>query len=137
MYLPIYQRRDYCYEQHLKSIAENGQEIVNSEISKIESDKNFTKMDQSKSPFTDFCQSTGLHGWQHLSECTQGRSGSHGRYFWIVIVVVSIGAASFFLLTSVADFTSKFVVTNIDTTTAPLKVCKNHKFFCFVRFIQH
>ena len=83
-----------------------------------ECNRNMTKVEKTKSAFTDFCRSTSLHGWQHLIETHQHR----GLYMWICIVVASIGVASFFLLTSVHDFTSKYVVTNIDTTTAPLNV---------------
>ena len=88
-------------------------------------DKKLIKMDKAKTAFTDFCQSTSLHGWQHLGRETHlGQSRTAGeKYMWILIVVASIGVASFFLFTSVDDFTSKYVVTNIDTTTAPLHVC--------------
>jgi hypothetical protein len=79
---------------------------------------NLTRVEKTKSAFNDFCRSTSLHGWHHLIETHQHR----GVYMWIFIVVASIGVASFFLFTSVDDFTSKYVVTNIDTTTAPLDV---------------
>ena len=82
--------------------------------------------------FTDFCRSTSLHGWHHLTDSTATVShhGNHkrskakggGRFMWFLIVSASIGVASFFLSTSVKDFTSKYVATSIDTTTASLHV---------------
>ena len=121
------QRCSYCYEEHLEN--NNKVDISNSSRKihdNVVEDKNVMNMDQPKTAFTDFYESTGLHGWQHL-----GRRGTHlgqsrtagGKYMWILIVVASIAVASFFLFTSVDDFTSKYVVTNIDTTTAPLHVC--------------
>ena len=84
-----------------------------------------SKGEKAAEAFTDFCRSTSLHGWQHLTEphhLPRGVPRGSGKYMWIFIVVASIGVASFFLFTSVHDFTSKYVVTNIDTTTAPLNV---------------
>ena len=82
--------------------------------------------------FTDFCRSTSLHGWHHLTDSTAtvSQHGNHkrnkvkggGRFMWFLIVSASIGVASFFLSTSVKDFTSKYVATSIDTTTASLHV---------------
>ena len=82
--------------------------------------------------FTDFCRSTSLHGWHHLTDSTStvSQHGNHkrnkvkggGRFMWFLIVSASIGVASFFLSTSVKDFTSKYVATSIDTTTASLHV---------------
>ena len=91
-------------------------------------------MDNMKSAFTDFCRSTSLHGWHHLTDTkgnTKGVAKNGGRFMWILIVSASIGVASFFLFTSVDDFTSKYVATSIDTTTAPLHV-SNHNFFITV-----
>ena len=87
-------------------------------------------MDTIKLAFTDFCHSTSLHGWQYLSESHHhnGVTRRGGKHMWILIVAASIGVASFFLFTSVDDFTSKYVVTNIDTTTASLQVCTDHTF---------
>ena len=88
-------------------------------------------MDKTRLTFTDFCRSTSLHGWRHLSENHHHKGvkrQSGGKYMWIFIVTASIGVASFFLFTSVDDFTRKYVVTNIDTTTASLHVCSCHDF---------
>ena len=82
--------------------------------------------------FTDFCRSTSLHGWHHLTDPSstvsqrgnqfKNKSKGGGRFMWFLIVSASIGVASFFLCTSVNDFTSKYVATSIDTTTASLHV---------------
>ena len=79
--------------------------------------------------FTDFCRSTSLHGWHHLTDHATNinqhgryRTKGGGRFMWLIIVSASIGVASFFLFTSVSDFTSKYVATSIDTTTASLHV---------------
>ena len=101
-----------------------------------------SQWDKAKDAFTDFCRSTSLHGWQHLTETphlSRGVPHGSGKYMWILIVVASIGVASFFLFTSILDFTSKYVVTNIDTTTAPLNVsCRFKLMKCnsFVLFIH-
>ena len=100
-----------------------------------------SQWDKAKDAFTDFCRSTSLHGWQHLTETphlSRGVPHGSGKYMWILIVVASIGVASFFLFTSILDFTSKYVVTNIDTTTAPLNVSCRFKLMkpnSFVLFI--
>ena len=118
------QRCNNCYEEHSVNASERDEQASDGELGKIDDENNLTKMDKPKSPFTDFCRSTSLHGWQHLSEGPIGRRpGISGKYLWIFIVAASIGVALFFLFTSVDDFTSKYVVTNIDTTTAPLHVC--------------
>ena len=90
-------------------------------------------MDNIKSAFTDFCRSTSLHGWHHLTDTqgnTRGVTKNGGRFMWILIVSASIGVASFFLFTSVDDFTGKYVATSIDTTTAPLHV-STHTFYFY------
>ena len=82
-------------------------------------------MDNMKTAFTDFCRSTSLHGWHHLTDnqrITTGVTKNGGRFMWALIVSASIGVASFFLFTSVDDFTRKYVATSIDTTTASLHV---------------
>ena len=90
--------------------------------------------DRPKSPFTAFCHSTSLHGWQYLSRDPKGGClRTSGRCLWFFIVAVSMGAAAFFLFISVDDFTSKYVVTSIDTTTASLDVCRSYLIFDFMR----
>ena len=119
-----------CFEEHdkLNSIENiDNPKDTNKRVVTManECNGNMTRVEKTKSAFTDFCRSTSLHGWQHLIETHQHR----GIYMWIFIVVASIGVASFFLFTSVLDFTSKYVVTNIDTTTAPLNV-SFHNIYC-------
>ena len=83
--------------------------------------------------FRDFCRSTSLHGWHHLTDnavpssqrenqAKSSKTKGGGKLMWFLIVSASIGVASFFLFTSVSDFTSKYVATSIDTTTASLHV---------------
>ena len=112
-------RCDYCNEEHSQDggVRENCNEYIG-----YNNNENVTKMDKVKKAFTDFCRSTSLHGWQHLSESAIGSSKDGRKYVWMMIVAASIGVASFFIFTSVTDLTSKYVVTNIDTTTAPLRV---------------
>ena len=79
-----------------------------------------------RAAFTDFCRSTSLHGWHHLTENPRNNTGiaSNGsRFVWVCIVFASVGVATFFLFTSVNDFSNKHVATSIDTTTASLHVC--------------
>ena len=123
------ERCSCCLEEHPKisrmknnipnteNSGDNALNVVNDGME----NNNMTKMNKARSTFTDFCHSTSLHGWQHLTE-THHHHQTSGKYMWVLIVVASIGVASFFLFTSVDDFTSKYVVTNIDTTTAPLNV---------------
>lgn len=83
-------------------------------------------MDNMRAAFTDFCRSTSLHGWHHLTENPRNNTGiaSNGsRFVWVCIVFASVGVATFFLFTSVNDFSNKHVATSIDTTTASLHVC--------------
>ena len=124
------QRCRQCLEEHPKtSIIMNGTTSPN-KMAVILNESNElnvkrTQCEKAQDAFTDFCRSTSLHGWQHLTEphhTLRGVPRGSGKYMWILIVVASIGVASFFLFTSVHDFTSKYVVTNIDTTTAPLNV---------------
>ena len=85
-------------------------------------------MDNMRAAFTDFCRSTSLHGWHHLTENPRNNTGiaSNGsRFVWVCIVFASVGVATFFLFTSVNDFSNKHVATSIDTTTASLHVCMN------------
>ena len=93
-----------------------------------------------KSAFTDFCLSTSLHGWHHLIDTQRNSTGTGtlrkngGRFMWILIVSASLGVASFFLFTSVYDFTSKHVATSIDTTTASLHVRSNFFLYLYAYF---
>ena len=104
-------------------------------MNRNKNEKPFPKMDdRPKSPFTSFCQSTSLHGWQYLGTDPKGGClRTSGRCLWFFIVAVSMGAAAFFLFISVDDFTSRYVVTSIDTTTASLDVCGNYLIFDFMR----
>lgn len=129
------QRCRQCLEEHSKtSIVMNGTGSPN-KMAVILNESNElilrrSQWEKAKDAFTDFCRSTSLHGWQHLTEphhLSRGVPHGSGKYMWILIVVASIGVASFFLFTSVLDFTSKYVVTNIDTTTAPLNVSFSFK----------
>ena len=108
-----------CNEEHPQDI---GLTDSCSELKGLSNEENTTKLDKVRKAFTDFCRSTSLHGWQHLSESPIGPPTIGRKYIWMMIVAASIGVASFFIFTSVTDFTSKYVVTNIDTTTAPLRV---------------
>ena len=112
-------RCKYCYEEH----SENGAKgDTTNQMEQPEDRRNLAKMQKVQTAFTDFCGSTSLHGWQHLSESHREASTAKGKYIWMFIVAASIGVASFFIFTSVDDFTSKYVVTNIETTTASLHV---------------
>ena len=75
-----------------------------------------------KSAFTDFCGRTSLHGWNFLAETSMEEDyiRKFSKFLWMFIITLSLGITSLFLLTAVNDFTHKHVVTNIDTTTAPL-----------------
>ena len=115
----VNERCNYCYEEHSENIERDD---ISNQIVMQENDNNLAKRNRKQSAFTDFCRSTSLHGWQHLSETHMGGSKSGGKYIWMLIIAASIGVASFFIFTSVDDFTSKYVVTNIDTTTASLHV---------------
>lgn len=125
------ERCSCCFEEH--SLQYHTANDVQNNINECtfdmanECNRTLTTMNRTtKSAFTDFCRSTSLHGWQHLSIADQNRGVTRGggKYMWILIVAASIGVASFFLFTSVDDFTSKYVVTNIDTTTASLHVSR-------------
>ena len=132
-----------CLEEHSKtSIVMNGTGSP-SKMAVVLNESNDlilrrSQWDKAKDAFTDFCRSTSLHGWQHLTETphlSRGVPHGSGKYMWILIVVASIGVASFFLFTSVLDFTSKYVVTNIDTTTAPLNVSWRFKLIYYNSFV--
>ena len=119
------ERCSVCFEEH----------VTTSDIKKVSNSVDFdpsskcrstsrhlmTRYDP-KSAFTEFCGRTSLHGWNHLSESSIQKAYTRkgGKYLWCFIITLSIGITSFFLFTSVDDFTSKHVVTNIDTTTASL-----------------
>ena len=79
--------------------------------------KNVLNTYTQKAAFTEFCGRTSLHGWNNLIGDSPAKIQI---YFWICIIILSLGITSCFLFTSVNDFTNKLVVTNIDTTTAPL-----------------
>ena len=125
------QRCRQCLEEHPnRNVVMNANNIRNTMATMLNDPNEMnvvtrTNCEKAQDAFTDFCRSTSLHGWQHLTEphhLPRGVPRGSGKYMWILIVVASIGVASFFLFTSVHDFTSKYVVTNIDTTTAPLNV---------------
>ena len=94
------------------------------------------KMKTSKMSFEEFCESTGLHGWKYIGLVSwkvfvfirffklllsvHFQPKSKERYVWLIIVIGALGVAIFFLYMAIADFTSATVVTNIETTTAPL-----------------
>ena len=118
------QRCSQCYEEHFKISLNNNH--VPKEAPRTNSDQKhddcrvtFETIDEAKSAFSDFCRRTSLHGWHHLTEASHPPREKR-KHFWILIIIASIGVASFFLFTSVDDFTSRYVVTNIDTTTASL-----------------
>ena len=85
------------------------------------SDEHRTCTDNSKSNFSEFCQQTSLHGWHHIHRIKSWP----GRFVWLSIVLASLGVASVFLITAAKDFTTRAVVTTIETTTASLQV--NHQ----------
>ena len=122
------ERCSCCFEEHS---VQYHNDVQNNITFDMDNECPVTTMNRTKSAFTDFCRSTSLHGWQHLSIADQNRgvtTRGGGKYMWILIVAASIGVASFFLFTSVDDFTSKYVVTNIDTTTASLRVSSLYYF---------
>ena len=81
-----------------------------------------------KSTFSEFCQQTSLHGWQHIHRVnTNG-----GRAVWLGIVLASLAVASVFLTTAAADFATRSVVTTIETTTASLQVRIYLDFFTLI-----
>ena len=127
-------RCSYCFEEHPRKCRMNNTQMDPNGDRYIfdmanEHIETLVPADKAKTAFTDFCRSTSLHGWQHLSGANpHSITRGGGKYMWVLIVVASIGVASFFLFTSVDDFTSKYVVTNIDTTTAPLNVSSHYLF---------
>ena len=71
-----------------------------------------------KSTFSEFCQQTSLHGWQHIHRVNTRQ----GQIVWLSIVLASLAVASVFLMTATQDFATRAVVTTIETTTASLQV---------------
>ena len=71
-----------------------------------------------KSTFSEFCQQTSLHGWQHIHRVNTRQ----GQIVWLSIVLASLAVASVFLATATKDFATRAVVTTIETTTASLQV---------------
>jgi hypothetical protein len=59
-----------------------------------------------------------LHGWHHVYRVRKWYS----RASWLCIVIASLSVASVFLTIALKDFTTKAVVTTIETTTASLQV---------------
>ena len=59
-----------------------------------------------------------LHGWHHVYRVRKWYS----RASWLSIVIASLSVASVFLTIALKDFTTKAVVTTIETTTASLQV---------------
>ena len=71
-----------------------------------------------KNSFSEFCEQTSLHGWQHIHRVNTRK----GRIVWLSIVVASLSVSLFFLTIASIDFTNRAVVTTIETTTASLQV---------------
>ena len=69
----------------------------------------------SSSPFSNFCQTTSLHGWRFLAE--DNTAGPQALKFgWVLVVMAAIGVAAFFLTNSILDFRSSTVQTTQDTS---------------------
>ena len=71
-----------------------------------------------RSNFSEFCERTSLHGWQHIHRVNTRK----GRIVWLSIVLASLSVALLFLTTATKDFANRAVVTTIETTTASLQV---------------
>ncbi len=62
--------------------------------------------------FETFCSCTSLHGWKYLSSEVNRTL----RVGWVLVVLASMGVASFFLGYSFNDFISSTVQTTQDTS---------------------
>jgi len=67
---------------------------------------------KAKSSFETFCSCTSLHGWKYLSS-NVNRTLKLG---WVLVVLASMGVASFFLSYSLNNFLSSTVQTTQDTS---------------------
>ena len=76
-----------------------------------------------RSNFSEFCERTSLHGWQHIHRVNTRK----GRIVWLSIVLASLSVALLFLTTATKDFANRAVVTTIETTTASLQVSLRKK----------
>ena len=76
-----------------------------------------------RSNFSEFCERTSLHGWQHIHRVNTRK----GRIVWLSIVLASLSVALLFLTTATKDFANRAVVTTIETTTASLQVSSKKK----------
>ena len=120
-------RCNVCLEEHsTTSVNNKGLNHVNDDrMIKLKEDggNSITFNDRKTPAFIDFCKRTSLHGWNNLANTSLQKDDarkSAKRFGWVFIICFSIAMASFFLFTSIDDFTSKNVVTTIDTTTVSL-----------------
>jgi hypothetical protein len=69
---------------------------------------------QNYSNFRTFCNQTSLHGWQYIA---QKHTSAWKHLFWFVIVLMSMGTASFFLYNNTVAF--------FDATVSTCPVAQN------------
>ena len=77
---------------------------------------------QTRKTLTDFCESTSLHGYNYVHN-----ANSKGlKITWMLVILLMTGLGVFFLSKQTAEFMEARIVTNIETSTASLKVIWKH-----------
>ena len=69
-----------------------------------------------KSGFSVYCEQTSLHGWQYFVDSIS----RFWRIHWVLIVLISIGVAIFFVATASIEFHNATIITTIDSLNVPL-----------------
>ena len=71
--------------------------------------------------FKEFCNSTSLHGYSHVSNF----ENIVLKLFWIFVIFTMIGLGCYFVATNTSDYFRARLVTNIESATADLSVSLN------------
>ena len=68
--------------------------------------------------FKEFCNSTSLHGYSHVSSF----ENIVVKLFWIFVILTMTGLGFFFVASNTNDYFQARLITNIESATADLRV---------------
>ena len=78
--------------------------------------------------FKGFCESTSLHGYSYLYNA----NSIILKILWVIVILILTGIGIKFCITNTDEYLKARLVTNIESSTAPLEVRTNPNFVNFL-----
>ena len=73
----------------------------------------------------DFCESTSLHGYNHLFST----DSKIAKIIWVIIILVATVCGIICIVGNTKSYMNATIVTNIDSSTVPLDVSTNNGYY--------